>query len=240
MLNEIVHRLTNKASAFVAGFPKQSLFRPSIADEFETDIRDALRVNDDDYYLRSYIQLLHAYPDLLTALGERQRTFDPGRGASAEGSISGATLVAQGDTEPKLYRKYSEWPVVFSITYSYLSAELLQTDYYDAKVPYTIDAGGNLEVQWPTWSGVRGGVVAMTVGPGINPGASFTITQNPAEFPSEKLVSELLLKRNLVVVLRKAGLLNHFHLAETDDERIAVVVTALCIYNKLEYRSLTT
>ena len=241
MLNEILHRLTNKSSDdLVPGFPVESKFVPSEADSYETDLRNTMLVNAHPFYLRSYLQLIHSFPDVLSALGQRDSTYNAGDPLYVHADVVGGSLVEDSaGNQPKLYRAVSEWPVRFSITYSYFDADYLQTNFRGAKVPYTINGSGHIEPEWPVWSGVVGAVVHDENPAGIAPGELFVISQSPAEFPSTALASKLVLSKGLIPVLRKTGLLNHYHWAETNDERVAVTAAALCLYNRIEYKRVT-
>lgn len=159
-MNEIAHRLLNRDTLNLDVLPGAVSFGTLSADALTLQKLLYLDRDDTSVFFRTVIRCIDADPALKSVLGEKMRTYDRLlRDYPTSVLPEGFTLVAATSVpKPGVLRVAYEWPIIETISVR-RDADVFTVilGSRSEKVSST-EADGVYYPEWPSWSGIRGGV----------------------------------------------------------------------------------
>lgn len=130
MINKLIHALANRSGPFqdpmFVGDPD---FKPAVIGVPEQKLRELmmLHITDTDYYLKAYLSVLEAFPDIKALANETSVSYDvsdtPPRGVEMDGAEFYSKINSVGyfsDQAP------TSFPVALTYRFSYIDANNLK------------------------------------------------------------------------------------------------------------------
>ncbi len=243
MINKTLHSITNRASGFVdPSFVTEASFVPMVcrtsnrSDTSDTsDIRHLLGLDivGDDYHVRAILGAIAAHPKIFAGFEDgvctwRAQDFVPAAPISPDG-----TIVAATPGGIRIALRATEVPVPAQVVVDYVAANNAKVTYgkRNTMVP-TRTSGGSIYPEWPEWLDIQAGFTPVAT---WTTGSRFTITARPTRFPYSVLAATLRDNPHVGALLKSQGLIENFHLADDDVERVATVALALGLSNTAVY-----
>jgi len=228
MPNEILHRVTNRASFATPLFPPSLTFTPRELPPAAETVRRLLQLDytGDDYYVLGAMNALYSFPEMIEALGPDQPTFAL---AAFQRPCDTWVGVAPRNNQqgPFVLRRYPlEYPVERTITLQYVNpvTMLMLIGTMQLTVPVRV-WDDIMDADWPPASGFSGGL--SLINQSWDENFKAVITHMPVSFPYRRLMEILKVNRDVTLLLTQQGLIEHFTLAASPIERVATVLLAL-------------
>lgn len=191
---------------------------------------------DTDYYLKCYIALLYAHPDILEGLEQGEVSYAPATFPFRTVVTEGVELDPTANT-PGLFdgRRPIGMPVPLTYTFTYLSATTLRADiaetgYSTILTCHTYADGIDVRFmpEFP-FSGL------LKLQQAWEPGVQLKIIAEPGNFPWSRLIETVEQSAPAIYLLNSTGLLNAYSVAYAHPEKAALILAAVAKSNKSVY-----
>jgi len=236
MINKLLHALSNRDSFHEPVFRSDTGFSTKVVGEEERKLRALLLldVTDTDYYLKVYLGLIHAYPDIEAHFDDKGRTYDVEDFGIQAVQIDGADFMSAVNAIGLFTDPVSEeLPVNLRYRIRYDQPEYAELSVRESglirKSRYNLSADGKvIHIDWPDdfpFSGPLQLQEPWAMGSEIN------IAVEPRHFPYEVMVSRLSNNAYLIRQISEAGLVDEYVNTQDHQRKVAIALAILAANN---------
>jgi hypothetical protein len=235
MINRTLHSLTNRAGGFnTPALPTNPSFHPATETLASRQLRALLGLSrtQDDYHLFAVLAAVEAFPSITDAFEDPVKSYTLEDYQTPAPAVIGATVIDDAKGAWSCAVSCNEVPVPDRFSFAYRDTGFGQLSYGKRRevLPVGLVSGNKVYPQWPADFGFNGGF-----GLTWTSGATATVVTWPSRFPYETLAEQLRTADCKNEFLRQQSLLDHFHLAPTALEKVAVTALALGRANTAVY-----
>lgn len=240
MMNELLHRLTNRTGPFSQDlFLADPSFTPKKEGSEERQFRKALMLDhtESDYYIKAYLSTISAYPDLAVQFDRNNQSYDltdiEPRGVQIEGGdfysrppgVSGRFLDTPPDGLPI--------PLHYQVLYwDDSNVRIRQLDRQQQSIAgYTLskeEPHQVMQCQWPDTMPFEG---PIHLHQSWMSNALIDIWVEPSQFPYQEVITQLRRHRFLTTLLIRHNMVDAFYGSPEAEEQLAIVLTLLALEN---------
>jgi hypothetical protein len=238
MINKLLLALSNREVFHEPFFKTSADFNPALISQEESTLRKQLYLDltHTDYYLKIYLGLLHAYPDVEDNFNDNVRTYDvedfsihvvkmDGGEFLSSGKLQGLYLDPISDELPVNLRyeiHYYQPGYVRVLTRGVANilrcqtatdGKIIHVDWIDS-LPFT----GPIKVEVP-WAS----------------GSVINITVEPRHFPYESMIARLNSSVYLMRLISEAGLVDEYVNTKDHQRKLAIALAVLAANNTAVY-----
>jgi len=239
MINKILHALSNRKKFQEYTFRPDPGFSPALLSDEDLELRQLLflDVSDVDYYLKIYLGLLHAYPDVEANFQDDVRTYDVEdfgiQVVKIEGGDFLSAVSAGFYTDPVA----NDLPVRLRYQIRYDLPEYVQLSNRESQIIRRVRYGLSsdrkiMHVDWPDDFPFDG---PLKIASPWASGSAINIQVEPRHFPYEVMVQRLSNNVYLMRLISEAGLVDEYINTRDDQRRVAIALAVVAANNPSVY-----
>lgn len=239
MINKLLHALSNRKEFNEPYFKPAIQFTPAYFPQVENECRRLLYldVSNTDYYLKLYLGLLHAYPDIEANFDDRVRTY------SVEDFGIQVIRIEDGDfvSDSQNFGYFTDPPATLPVQLRY-QLQYFQPDYTKVSirengqvfvVRHSLSSDKKvLHLNWPDNLPFQG---PLKVRSPWTEGSSIVIDVEPRGFPYETMARRLDGNLYLIRLFSEASLVDEYVNTKDHQRKVALALAVLAAHNPAVY-----